>query len=182
MGMCIWYNRLAMKKEYKVEGGKVKLAAQELDPTVPAKEQRFIITVNRPTIRVHGKEYRRAHIAKATGISMSMISKVFSGQRFPGLRVCMRLASFFHVTVEELTAFIIPQEARKSDEQIDKMRNEIINGKRSLKLTYQGLVTGGAIKEKLTIERANSDRNRKYGAPNHEIQSQHSGDSTTAID
>lgn len=130
----------------------------ELIPDLPKeevkKEQRFIITLNRPTIVVYGKQYRRSQICKGTGISMSMISKIFSGKRMPNLQNALRLAAFFHITVEELVAFIIPTAARKSDEQIEQMRNEIVNGDRSLRQTYQGLVTGSPIKDKLVLERA----------------------------
>lgn len=70
--------------------------------------QEFIVTVNVPLINIHGRKYSRSQIAKDTGLDISHISKIFNGQRKPSLSNALTLAAYFHITVEELMAFVVP--------------------------------------------------------------------------
>lgn len=60
-------------------------------------------------IRVNGRLYSRHQIAKGTGMSVSAVSKIFSGKRMPGLVKAIKIAQFMGVSVEFLMGNIVPK-------------------------------------------------------------------------
>lgn len=94
--------------------------AQEVSEVTPNKRVRYTIPVARPVkagmrgptdvepIKVGKLFYTRMEIAAGTGISLSQVSKIFTGSREPSLRNAIRLAAFLRVSVEELMGRIIP--------------------------------------------------------------------------
>lgn len=67
-----------------------------------------------PAIHWDGRNYTRYDISEGTGISHSMISKIFAGTRKPSLSSAIRLAKFFDCSVDTLLAQVLPRVEIKS--------------------------------------------------------------------
>lgn len=65
-------------------------------------------------IRVNGKEYSRGQISRDTGLSISFISKLFSGQRSPSMKTLNLLATYFGVSMDQLTTLLAPPVTKAS--------------------------------------------------------------------
>lgn len=95
-------------------------AARDVRDITPNKRARYTIPVARPVksgmrgptdvepIKVGKLFYTRMEIAAGTGISLSHISKIFTGSREPSLRNAIQIAAFLRISVEELMGRIIP--------------------------------------------------------------------------
>lgn len=81
-------------------------------PDNESATESFVITTNIPPVVVGGVEYSRGQIAQGTGISISHISKVFSGRRRPSLTSALRIATFLGISVEFLLARVLPSVRR----------------------------------------------------------------------
>lgn len=65
--------------------------------------------MNVQTVEWNGRKFTRYEIADGTGISHSMISKMFNGARRPSVKNLQRLATFFGVTMDVCNNQILPR-------------------------------------------------------------------------
>lgn len=72
-----------------------------------------VVTEDIPQIRivVNGVErvWSRNQVARDTGLSMTTISKLFTGSRKPSLRTAKALSTYFGVTIERLLLEVLPR-------------------------------------------------------------------------
>jgi transcriptional regulator with XRE-family HTH domain len=54
------------------------------------------------TIRVGSLSYTCRQIADGAGIDISLVSRIFRGQRAPSLYTAYRLAGFFGITIDQV--------------------------------------------------------------------------------
>lgn len=57
-------------------------------------------------VQIGGREYSRGEIARGTGMSMSHISRVFSGQRVPSMKTIERIAQFAGMSAAALICYL----------------------------------------------------------------------------
>lgn len=61
-----------------------------------------MVMVNSEHIQVGSRQYTRAEIANGTGISISHISRIFSGNRMPSLDTAHRISRYLGITMDAL--------------------------------------------------------------------------------
>lgn len=59
------------------------------------------------TITIHHVTYTRAEISRSTGISISHVSRIFSGNRMPSLVVAKKLSTYLNITMDQLLVLLI---------------------------------------------------------------------------
>lgn len=67
------------------------------------------IVMGIPPVTIGNRTYTRTRIAAETGISISHLSRLFSGERRPSLPMALKLANYFGVTVERLLGEVLPR-------------------------------------------------------------------------
>ena len=60
-------------------------------------------------IRVGSRNYTCKQIADGAGIDISLVSRIFRGQRAPSLYTAYRLAGFFRITIDQMLEVIRAQ-------------------------------------------------------------------------
>lgn len=65
-----------------------------------------IIKLTDGSIVVEGFTYSRADISRATGISISHVSRIFTGNRIPSIHVAKSICSYLRISLDDLYSFL----------------------------------------------------------------------------
>jgi DNA-binding XRE family transcriptional regulator len=62
-----------------------------------------------PPIVIGNRSWTRMQVARETGLSLTTVSKLFTGSRKPSLKTARKLANYFGVSIERLLSEILPR-------------------------------------------------------------------------